>query len=116
MKNLKGEDINWNYIKELYELEQREGLRLGTKLTKRHINFHNEIMNVRLAAQTLSNSVADSLTYPMKNNAKFTKSGPMVEFIRYINNAFDILNSRNKFSTKPFGKSISKQYNCIQIL
>lgn len=66
IKNSKGEKINWEYITKLYELEQKEGLRLGTKLTKRHIHFHNEIMNVRLAAQTLSNSVADALIYLSK--------------------------------------------------
>lgn len=107
IKNFKGEEINWEYIKKLYELEQKEGLRLGTKLTKRHINFHNEIMNVRLAAQTLSSSVADALTYLSQNNDEFIKAGPTSEFIKYINNAFDILNSRNKFSTKPYGTSIS---------
>lgn len=107
IKNSKGEEINWKYVKKLYELEQKEGLRLGTKLTKRHINFHNEIMNVRLAAQTLRNSVADALTYLSQNNDEFTKAGPTSEFIKYINNAFDILNSRNKFSTKPYGKAIS---------
>lgn len=107
IKNFKGEEINWEYIKKLYELEQKEGLRLGTKLTKRHINFHNEIMNVRLAAQTLSSSVADALTYLSQNNDEFIKAGPTSEFIKYINNAYDILNSRNKFSTKPYGKSIS---------
>jgi len=82
------------YVKKLYELEQKEGLRLGTKLTKRHINFHNEIINVRLTAQILINSVADALTY-LSQNDEFTKAGPTLEFIKYyINNAFHILNSR----------------------
>ncbi|KAL4141981.1 hypothetical protein QTP88_004514 [Uroleucon formosanum] len=43
--NSKGEEINWKYI-ELNEIEQEEGLRLGTKLTKRHVYFHSEVVNV----------------------------------------------------------------------
>jgi len=98
--NSKGEEINWKYIEQLYEIEQEEGLRLGTKLTKRHVHFHSEVMNVRLAAQTLSDSVADALNYLTKSNDRFSKAGPTSEFIKYINNAFDILNSRPKFSKK----------------
>jgi len=35
-------------------LKQKEGLRAATKLTNKHIYFHNEKMNVKLAAQVLS--------------------------------------------------------------
>uniref|UniRef100_A0A2S2PS39 THAP domain-containing protein 9 n=1 Tax=Schizaphis graminum TaxID=13262 RepID=A0A2S2PS39_SCHGA len=105
--NSKGEKICWKYIKMLYGIEQQEGLRAGTKLTKRHIEFHNEKMNVRLAAQTLSDSVADALSYLKNQNDLFGDVEPTVEFIRYINNAFDILNSRSNFSKNPYNKAIS---------
>lgn len=78
----------------MYELEREQGLRAGTKLKKRHINFHNEKINVKLAAQTLSQSVADALTYLKNTNEDFKGAGPTAEFISFINNAFDILNSR----------------------
>lgn len=42
--NSKGEKICWKYIKMLYEIEQQEGLRSGTKLTKRNIEIYNEKM------------------------------------------------------------------------
>ncbi|KAL4089734.1 hypothetical protein QTP88_024706 [Uroleucon formosanum] len=107
--NSKGEENNWQYIEQLYEIEQEEGLRLGTKLTKRHVNFHSEVMNVRLAAQTLSDSVADALNYLTKSNDRFLKASSTSEFIKYINNAFDFLNSRSIFSKKPYSKAISNE-------
>lgn len=47
----------------LYQLECEKGLRAGTKITIRHIKYTDEKMNVRLAAQTLSQSVADALMF-----------------------------------------------------
>lgn len=62
-----------------------------------------------LAAQTLSDSVADAITYLSKHKTSFSKAGSTAEFIKFINNAFDILNSRSKFSTKPFNRAISDE-------
>lgn len=39
-----------------------KGLNLGIKLTQQHVMFHSSKMKVKLAAQTLSNSVADVLS------------------------------------------------------
>lgn len=107
IKNSKNETIDWNFIKKLYDLEKEQGLRAGTKLTKRHINFHNEKMNVRLAAQTLSQSVSDTLRYLTLTNEEYKEAGPASEFIAYVNKAFDILNSRSRFSKSPFKRAIS---------
>jgi len=60
-------------------------------------------MKASLAAQTLSNSVAKALAYlhddlqllDFKNNKGTEK------FCLMIKEAFDILNSRNKFNTDP---------------
>lgn len=109
IKSSNGEIIDWLYIKKLYELEKKEGLRVGTKLTKRHIDFHNEKMNVRLAAQTLSKSVVDGLTYLKNTNIEFKEAGPTAEFVSYKNNAFDILNSRSRYSKSPFKRAISDE-------
>lgn len=54
-------------------------------------------MKVKLAVQTLSNSVADALTY-CENILKlpqFRGVGPTVKIIQLFKNWFDILNSRN---------------------
>jgi len=71
LKNGKGELIKWEYVVMLYEKEQEEGLSAATKLTSRHIFFHNEIMNVRLASELLSDSVRDALLYMQTVDAKF---------------------------------------------
>ncbi|KAL4135799.1 hypothetical protein QTP88_007387 [Uroleucon formosanum] len=109
IKNANGEIIDWVYIKKLYELEREQGLRAGTRLTKRHIKFHNEKMNIWLAAQTLSQSISDALTYLKNTNEDFKRAGPTAEFISFINNAFDTLNSRSRFSKSPFKRAISDE-------
>ena len=56
-----GKEIKWVYTDYLHQLQQREGLRLGNRLTAAHLAWHKQKMKVNLAAQTLSDSVADAL-------------------------------------------------------
>lgn len=65
--NKSNEIIKWEYITELHELQEKEGLRLGNKLTKSHVHFKKQIMNVKLAALTFRNSVADAIEYCTDN-------------------------------------------------
>jgi len=61
-------------------------------------------MKVKLATQLLRRSVADALKF-CRDNLKlpdFKDSGPTIQFIKYFNDAFDILNSR---SINQYGKS-----------
>lgn len=51
-------------------------------------------MNVRLAAQVLSDSVGDALLYVKSINTNFEGCEATSEFCKRINNAFDILYSR----------------------
>ena len=44
----------WDHIKLVHSTQDSVGLRLGTRLTSRHINFQNNKMKVSLAVQTLS--------------------------------------------------------------
>ena len=54
-------------------------------------------MKVKLAAQTLSSSVANAIEFLAENMKMkvFEGSGPTVRFLRIFNNVFDILNTRN---------------------
>ena len=53
-------------------------------------------MNVRLAAQILSESVSCALKYCVDANIdKLIRCGPTTKFIIKFNALFDILNSRN---------------------
>jgi hypothetical protein len=87
-----GEKIHWQYLVELHNLHDTEGLRLANKLKKTHINWKQQKMKVNLAAQSLSSSVADALECDVKQQQGCEAT---VEFIKMFDHLFDILNSRN---------------------
>ena len=77
--------IKWDFICKLQNLQEREGLRAGTKLTQKHINFEKNKMKCSLATQTLSNSVASAIDF-CRDDLKleeFKGSEATTEFIRY---------------------------------
>lgn len=76
-------------------------------MTSRHIFYKNEKINVRLAAQVLSDSVGDALIYVKSIDTNFEGCEATSEFCKMINNAFDIINSRKLYSLKPFNRAIS---------
>lgn len=68
-------------------------------------------MNVALATQTLSRGTADALEFLCKlEEPKFLGAEATIEFIKYIDRAFDLLNSRN-----PFGKGYKTPLNLKNI-
>lgn len=92
-----GNIIDFSFIQQLFILQETEGCHLANKLRKNHIFFFKQKMKVKLAAQLLSQSVADALkfckyTLELK---KFSKVDGTVKFIEIFNAAFDILNSRS---------------------
>ncbi|XP_016657068.1 uncharacterized protein LOC107882742 [Acyrthosiphon pisum] len=58
-----GREIKWELLKQIIDLQESAQLHLATKIRPRHINYYKEKMKVKLAAQTLSESVAKALTY-----------------------------------------------------
>ena len=101
-KTEEGDVIRWQYLVDLVKLQDKEGLRLGNKLTWRHINFKQQKMKVKLAAQLFSKGVADALKYCREEIKlpEFEGSEATEAFIRHVDGAFDVLNSRN-----PLGKA-----------
>lgn len=91
-----GGKITWRYVKEFHKL-QEEVLRLGNKLKVAHVEWEKQKMKVNLDAQALSSSVADAIEYCNKELKlpQFWGSEATVEFIRYIDRLFDMMNSRN---------------------
>lgn len=90
-------EIKWQLLKELVNLQNLEGLHVANKLTSRHIEFRNQIMKVKLAVQLLSTSVAKALNMCQDLSLdKFQNGGPTINFITNFNNLFDILNSRKR--------------------
>lgn len=89
----KGNEIRWDLLIKLAEKQDKDNFELGNKLTKRHINWKQAPMVVRLAAETLSNSVADTLEQLNEDNYDdFIGCAELVKFIRLHNNVFDFLN------------------------
>ncbi|KYN27779.1 THAP domain-containing protein 9, partial [Trachymyrmex cornetzi] len=85
------------YIVNLIELQEREGLHTAVKINRRHLNWQREKMNVQLAVQIFSNSVANAIDFcriDLKLQ-QFDNSTATSLFIRNMNNIFDLLNSRN---------------------
>lgn len=102
--------INWSYFIKLVQLQQKEGLHLGTKLRRRHIFWEQEKMKVMLAAQTFSKSVANAMIFCREtlNNPDFLESAATSRFCIYIN-IFDLLNSRNLFSKTSTKQCITRK-------
>lgn len=108
LKNSEGGNIEWRYLTSLVDLQLNEGLHAGNKLKKRHLEWTREKMKVKIAAQTMSKSVADALTYldlDLKH-PHFRNSQATSEFILNINDIFDIFNSRHKFTKYKYKAAI----------
>lgn len=97
--------IEWKFFNALHLFQEQEGLKLGNKLSNNHVQFEKHKMNVSLAAQTLSGSVADAIDFMniVLKQPEFRNSEATVNFTRMINRLFDLLNSRN-----PHGKAFKK--------
>lgn len=72
------EKIQWRFFESLYECSKRSQLRTH-KLTKQHIQWTRTAMNVRIASETLSDSVANSMQYLLdSNHPDFIGSEPTI--------------------------------------
>lgn len=92
-----GKKIEWKYIELLYRYHQKKEFKFSDKISKRHIQWMQNKMNVRLAVQTLSDSVANSIEFLMRLGIKeFENASETIQFIRHFNTLFDTMNSRSK--------------------
>ncbi len=98
--------ITWNLLQALNTIQSSEGFTMANKFSTKHLKFEKHKMNVQLAAQTLSSSVADAIEFLASSQEyknKFPNSKGTIKFIRIIDQLFDILNSRN-----PVGKEFKQ--------
>lgn len=85
--------LDWNLLCILVEKQRLQNFNFCNSLTQHHIDWKQKPMNVRLAAQTLSRSVADALEQlKCDDYEEFQHAGATVEFLRNMNDTFDILN------------------------
>lgn len=101
--------IEWRYIALLYEIQKNLSFGLGNKLTKSHMDWQSKKMSVKLAGETISKSVADSIEFLIGEDEQFGNAGPTVNFIRIFNDIFDVMNSA-KESACGFKKPLSKTH------
>ncbi|KAL3176214.1 hypothetical protein MRX96_010534 [Rhipicephalus microplus] len=97
LRDASGASVSWDYIVQLQELQEKEGLHAATKLRAAHIQWQKQKMKVNLAVQTLSTSVADAIDFCREDLQlpQFKNSEGTVKFIRMFDKLFDFLNSRN---------------------
>ncbi|GFR83874.1 THAP domain containing 9 [Elysia marginata] len=97
LKCSSGKLIKWQYIVELHQLQVKHTLYLGNKLKEKHLDCTRNKMNVRLAAQTLSTSVADAIEYCRQDLhlPQFAGSEETRTFLRWFDRMFDLCNSSN---------------------
>lgn len=89
--------IEWRYIEALEEYQRVNKINLGNKINKLHVQWKTKRMSVRIASETYSNGTADAIEFlNSKGIPKFQGSEATVKFIRFINNIFDILNSKHE--------------------
>lgn len=101
--------IEWQHLIDLESFSRENNFRTH-KLSKKHIEFKSSHMNVKISAETMSNSVADSLQFLMdKGVEQFKNAAPTIRFIRTINHLFDIFNSRNSKSKQIFKNGLCPQ-------
>jgi hypothetical protein len=108
-----GKIINWQHFVDLVVLQDTEKLHATNKLTKKHILYEDNKMNVRLAVQTLSSSVASALHFAKEMDIEgFKDVNGTAEFAQNFNDIFDLLNCRSKFSKK---NKIQCSYICKKL-
>ena len=85
--------IRWQYVKQLYELQDQEGLRAANRLKHNNIEWFQQKMKVSLAAQVLSRSVASAFELVSKDLClpQFADADDTVAFIRIVDRLFDAL-------------------------
>lgn len=102
-------EIKWEFIPKLIDLQIAHNINLCNKLTKTHAEFHNVKMNVKIAAQTISNSTATGIEFMDKElrSPEFANSMGTVNFMRIINNSFDISNAKAGHADEKYKRPLS---------
>lgn len=103
-----GNIIEWIYFEMLCELQQNLVFNLSNKLTKAHMEWESKKMSVRLAGETISNSVADSMEFLSTEYDSFKNAKGTIKFIRIINDIFDVMNSTKLDGAIGFKRPLSK--------
>lgn len=106
-----GTKIEWKYFEALEELRSKCDI-VTHKITKQHILFGKNIMNVSLATQLISESAAKSMeTFHTLADTKSIFEGceGTVKFTRRFDNLFDVFNSTSDSNQSIFKTPIDEK-------
>ena len=104
-----GQCLTWNHISQMFYEDLDCGLHMAPKLTKQHIDLTPfSLMNVRFAAQVLSESVYQALTTFGTPAAQGTAL-----YCRMFDMYFDCVNVRNTNESKTKLKRFLKAYTSV---
>lgn len=104
-----GNKIEWKYIEDLHKYSCQNDFRTH-KITKKHMQWERNAMNVRIAVETFSESVASSIEYLMEHKVpEFIGARPTIDFVRRMDTLFDIFNSRNSNNNNIFKNKMSME-------
>lgn len=103
--------IMWDFIFKLVLLQNSLNINLCNKLTKTHIEYDNKKMNVRVAAETISNSVASAIEFLDKvmKLQDFSNTEATVGYLRTFKNLFKIMNTKLNHTDGKYKRPISEQ-------
>lgn len=105
LKDSNDNDIAWSYFEGLVLVKNNLA---SHKMTREHINFASNKMCVRLAAETYSSSVANSMEILLRNgDPSFRNAAGTIIFIKNVNKLFDILNSKHVDSINLFKRGLN---------
>lgn len=107
-------NIKWQYIIELYQVQNLLTLKFKNKLNSQCIKWYQNKMKVKYAAQTLSSSVATAIEFLKQNCPQFHGSEATITLIRIIDRLFDFMNSEESFRKRVSPTYNSKQLKCIR--
>lgn len=106
--------INWKYFERLISYREKNDF-VTHRLTKHHILYWKNRMNVRLATQVFSKASASTIEYLRKSGDKFFKNSKATEYwTRTLDSLFDIFNAKRIKENEPF-KSPLNPNNVQQI-
>lgn len=106
--------IEWSYFEKLEQFRVKSKF-ITHKITKRHIQYYRNRMNVRLAAQTFSNGSTTSMLHLKDAGySAFANCGATANLSLKINVLFDSMNTK-KIDDRRIFKSALNENNCHEV-
>ena len=86
--------VSWSHIEAFFHFDKQNAVRIAPRLTEKHLTLpHFSKMSVRLAAQTLSHSVAAGISMLVQLGALPEEAKATASFIERIDRLFNAFNS-----------------------